>query len=267
MKRLAVIAVLPAFLLFAGSSSAQAKEIIQTTPWSCTSAVDLDLVKVTLPQVGRRRGVARHRLLGPHRAARSGRRHGGRSQGAERLPQRGSRSRHRERVHPLLRSCPGGAHQDGIQAMGGRGSPSNVVFDIVAAAAGNMFINRAGSNATTPTRIVFRNGKVGLPSSAGGPATPVNINVQIDSSIRDSIVCRSPRFNNAINTHGNASASVNNTILPVGDPGCAPDVTHRRHHLRRPSLHHRRLHPSRHLHRPHHPRSRHPLPLRATRPV
>jgi hypothetical protein len=110
-----------------------------------------------------------------------------------------------------------GAHQDGIQVMGG----SNITFrnlsvDVVGAQ--NLFINRAGSGATTPTDVVCE-------SCVLGPkvATPLLVNVTLRSGARNTVVCTASRYGRSISYSTNAQQAINagNSVLPVGAARCA----------------------------------------------
>jgi hypothetical protein len=114
-----------------------------------------------------------------------------------------------------------GAHQDGIQVMGGRNLTfKSILFE--GADTQGIFVNRAGSGATTPTDIVFEGCKVGCASPDGGPATPVNINVSVRTVLRGCEVWRSPRFGNGINVQAAAQGAVveDNIERAVNAPGC-----------------------------------------------
>src|SRR6266511_3910435 len=109
-----------------------------------------------------------------------------------------------------------GAHQDGIQVMGGsRLTFKNLRVDVVGAQ--NLFINKAGSGATTPTDIVCENCSL-------GPyvATPLRINVAIRSGARYTLVCTSDRYGLAMSFSSASLQPVNtgNTVAPVGDSRC-----------------------------------------------
>jgi hypothetical protein len=110
-----------------------------------------------------------------------------------------------------------GAHQDGIQAMGGSNITfRNLAIDVVGAQ--NLFINRAGSGATTPTDVVCE-------SCVLGPnvATPLLVNVTVRSGARDTVVCTARRYGRSISYSGASQAAVNagNTVLPIGHSRCA----------------------------------------------
>lgn len=117
---------------------------------------------------------------------------------------------------------PAGAHQDGIQVMGGaRITVRNVLFE--GANTQLVFVNKAGGMVTTPTDVLFVNCKLGCANPLGGPATPANINNSVRSGLRDCEVFRSPRFGRGIVIGSNAVDPVNvgNVERPVGAPGCA----------------------------------------------
>lgn len=114
-----------------------------------------------------------------------------------------------------------GAHQDAIQVMGGRNLTfKSILFE--GADTQGIFVNKAGSGATTPTDIVFEDCKVGCASPDGGPATPVNINVSVRTVLRRLEVWRSPRFGSGVNVQGAAQGAVQEDVVvhPVGFPGC-----------------------------------------------
>jgi chitodextrinase len=106
-----------------------------------------------------------------------------------------------------------GAHQDGIQVMGGaRITFKNLRVDVVGAQ--NLFVNQAGSGATTPTNIVCDGCVLGP-----NVATPLLVNVAVTSGARNTLVCTSPRYGRSTSlTSG--SIDVANSILPVGDTRC-----------------------------------------------
>jgi IPT/TIG domain-containing protein len=109
-----------------------------------------------------------------------------------------------------------GAHQDGIQVMGGsRITFRNLFVDVVGAQ--NLFINKAGSGASTPTNIVCENCMLGPNVS-----TPLLVNVSNVSGARNTVVCTAGRYGRSISYSGASAPAVNagNTVLPVGDSRC-----------------------------------------------
>lgn len=112
----------------------------------------------------------------------------------------------------------GGAHQDGFQVMGGaRITVRNVL--VRGADTQGIFINKAGSGATTPTDILFENCKVGCANANGGPATPVNVNTAVRSGISNCEVWTSPRFGRSI-VVSSGNINENNTVMAQNAPGC-----------------------------------------------
>jgi hypothetical protein len=110
-----------------------------------------------------------------------------------------------------------GAHQDGIQAMGGsRITFRNLLVDVVGAQ--NLFINEAGSGATTPTDVVCE-------SCVLGPnvATPLLVNVAIRAGARNTVVCTATRYGRSTSFSSSSVGYVDvaNTSLPIGDSRCA----------------------------------------------
>jgi len=125
-----------------------------------------------------------------------------------------------------------GAHQDGIQVMGGR----NLTFRKIRFqnfSTQGIFVNRAGSGATTPTDITFDGCVVAGsdPAVTDGPATPININASVRTTLKNSHACISSRFKRGI-VIGNAAIDAitqNNREYPIGqcatfvDPGPDPE--------------------------------------------
>jgi hypothetical protein len=94
--------------------------------------------------------------------------------------------------------CDAGAHQDGIQVMGGKKLTFRGIH-FESADTQNIFVNKAGSGATNPTDIVFENCVSAVDSSiTQGPATPVNINGSLRTVLRNCHVCKSPRYGKGI---------------------------------------------------------------------
>lgn len=121
---------------------------------------------------------------------------------------------------------PAGAHQDGIQVMGGaRITVRNVLFE--GANTQLIFVNKAGGMVTTPTDVVFDGCKLGCANPLGGPASPANINNSVRSGLRNCQVFRSPRFGRGIVIGVNAVDPVNvgNVEHPVGASGCEGEPT------------------------------------------
>lgn len=117
--------------------------------------------------------------------------------------------------------CPGiadGAHQDGIQVMGGR----NLLFKnlhVDCQGHSNFFVNRGGGGATTPTNVVCENCR--LDDGGADPSSVINA---VNSGLRNTVGCRSVRFNHGFEW-GTASqlqgrVDEGNTLLAAGSAGC-----------------------------------------------
>lgn len=183
--------------------------------WTCNSAVDLDLVKVTNPpgdgvrlSAGCTGSIDRIEVSGV------------RNGDGIKVSNPSSGHAHDLTIGGGYVQCQAptdGTHQDGIQAMGGeRITIRDVVFDCVGGGGGNYFIQRAVSSAT-PTDIVCE-------GCAVSPRHPnaVNLGASIRSGMRDSLICepfsgRNPWMD------GEATDPVNlgNEIVPNSDPRCA----------------------------------------------
>jgi chitodextrinase len=189
------------------------KQVVQVDKtWTCTGRVDLDLVKVTM-----RNADADAITLAPGCTGRIGRVE------VETWKQDGIKVQNQPNpAHDLVIeggyvkgwALSAGAHQDGIQAMGGaRITFKNLRVDVVGAQ--NLFVNKAGSGATTPTDIVCDGCVLGP-----NVATPLLVNVAVTSGARSTLVCTSPRYGRSTSlTSG--SINIANSILPVGDARCA----------------------------------------------
>jgi hypothetical protein len=110
-----------------------------------------------------------------------------------------------------------GAHQDGVQAMGGaRITFTGVSFDCLGNS--NFFVNRGGSGSTTPTDIVCDGCRFAAKSS-----TTVRVNVAVRSGARNSQGCVGRNVRQAFFFTSSAQQPVNvgNTTLSRTDPLCA----------------------------------------------
>jgi hypothetical protein len=105
-----------------------------------------------------------------------------------------------------------GAHQDGVQGMGGaRLTFRNLVIDCLGNS--NFFVNEAGSGYTTPTDIVCDGCTLGPRSS-----TTIRVNAAIRSGARNTVVCPG---RNMTTYWGNPSyVNVNNVFPPSSDSRC-----------------------------------------------
>lgn len=126
-------------------------------------------------------------------------------------------------------SAPG-AHQDGIQVMGGRDLTfRNIVFKNFNTQ--GVFVNKAGSGATNPTDIVFDGCSVppSDPAVTDGPATPMNINGSLRTVVRNCKIAKSKRFDHGLTVGSGAVDEVleNNQVFEQGewpvDPPDPPD--------------------------------------------
>jgi hypothetical protein len=106
----------------------------------------------------------------------------------------------------------GGAHQDGVQAMGGaRITFRNLSIDCLGNS--NFFVNRGGGGATTPTDIVCDGCFLGPRSS-----TTIRINVATRSGARNTTYC--PGRNLTDFWGDPSSINQNNTVLSRTDARC-----------------------------------------------
>jgi hypothetical protein len=105
-----------------------------------------------------------------------------------------------------------GAHQDAVQAMGGRNLTfRNITFDCLGNS--NFFVTTGGGGATTPTDVVCEGCTLGPRSS-----TTIRVNNAIRSGARNSLLCPG---RNMTTFWGNPSyVNVNNTILNRTDSRC-----------------------------------------------
>ena len=111
-------------------------------------------------------------------------------------------------------------HQDGIQAMGGnRLTFRNLAVDCLGNA--NLFVNRAGAEASTPTDVVCEQCILG-PSSA----QTLFVGTSVRSGTRNSTICTGRYRAIRVVSWTEEMVDDRNTVLPEGDPSCA-DVTDR----------------------------------------
>jgi coenzyme F420-reducing hydrogenase delta subunit len=106
----------------------------------------------------------------------------------------------------------GGAHQDGVQAMGGyRVTFRNLSISCLGNS--NFFVNRGGGGATRPTAIVCEGCMLGPRSS-----TTIRVNEATSSGARNTLICPG---RNLTTFWGDPSyINVNNTILSRTDSRC-----------------------------------------------
>jgi hypothetical protein len=116
-------------------------------------------------------------------------------------------------------SRTGGYHQDGIQVMGGH----RIVFRNLAVFCGGtgvnaaLFIARAGSGASTPTDVVFENGRLGP-----GAAHTILLSTSLRSGARGTVICPARAVEFDIEPSASSPINSGNTLAPAGDPRCSP---------------------------------------------
>jgi hypothetical protein len=179
----------------------------------CNSAVNLSLVKVTM-----RNAIADAVVLATGCSGRIGRVEVDTwSSDGIKVQNNSSNAAHDLVIESGYVECHAiapGVHQDGIQAMGGRNLTfRNLTIDCLGN--GNLYVNRAGSGATTPTDVVCESCLFG-----GHAGTPLYVLDSIRSGARNSLVCTSPRWGRSAWIAGTDSVNAGNTILPASDPRC-----------------------------------------------
>jgi Ca2+-binding RTX toxin-like protein len=184
--------------------------VVTTSNWTCDGHVNLDLVKVTMQSGGD--AVT----LGAGCTGRIGRIEidTWREDGIK-IQNNASNAAHDLVIGGGYVKChdvSGGAHQDGVQAMGGaRVTFRNLSIDCLGNS--NFFVNRAGSGSTTPTDIVCEGCFLGPKSS-----TTIRINEAIRSGARNSTFC--PGRNMTDFWGDPSSINSNNTVLSRTDARC-----------------------------------------------
>ncbi|HJQ73409.1 MAG TPA: hypothetical protein VJ814_00885 [Gaiellaceae bacterium] len=217
MKRLA--AALPALALLVlagcGGSSRQNRIVLVDRTWTCTSHVELDLVKVTITRAAlgdRRNRDAVH--LRPGCSGRIGR--------LEVAQWYGDGVKVAEGAHDLtvgggsIRCLAKGPrlHQDGIQVLGGE----RISFEHLSIDCGrrnsrlinsNFFVSEGGRSTKPPRDVVCDSCTLG-----GWAAHTVNIQASVDSGVRDSTLCnaRFPRLTLTIGPEAQAPVNSGNRI-------------------------------------------------------
>ena len=108
---------------------------------------------------------------------------------------------------------PEGAHQDGIQALGGeRITIRNLEINCNSSPNAQLFLN--GANGGMPTDIVCEKCFLGA-----GAATTLRVSASVRSGARSSTVCPG-RFRDINTTGAVEPVDVANTVLPIGDARC-----------------------------------------------
>ncbi len=116
-------------------------------------------------------------------------------------------------------SRSGGYHQDGIQVMGGaRISFRNLaVFCGGAGVNAALFIARGGSGGSTPTDIVFENGRLG-PNAAH----TILLATSVRSGARGTVICPARAVEFEIQSSASSPINSGNTLAPANDSRCSP---------------------------------------------
>jgi Ca2+-binding RTX toxin-like protein len=183
--------------------------VVTTSNWTCEGPVNLDLVKVTMQSGGDAI------TLGVGCTGRIGRIEidTWREDGVK--VQNNGNAAHDLVIGSGYIRChdvAGGAHQDGVQAMGGaRITFRNISIDCLGNS--NFFVNRAGSGSTTPTDIVCEGCFLGPRSS-----TTIRINAAVRSGARGTTMC--PGRNQTDFWGDPSSINESNTVLARTDPRC-----------------------------------------------
>jgi hypothetical protein len=225
VKRLTAAALLGVAVLAGcgGGSSRHTSEIVRFNhTWTCTSHVDVDLVRVTMsPQsVGDRKNEDAVHL-----------RDGCTGQIGRLVIDQwaGDGVKIAQGVHDL--TVDGGSitchakapelHQDGIQVLGG----AHILFRGVRIDCGrehdrlvnsNLFIKEAGRSTAPPTDVVCDGCRFG-----GWAAHTVDIQASVDSGIRNSTLCpaRFPRLTLTIGPDASRPVNSGNHLVPCGTSG------------------------------------------------
>jgi hypothetical protein len=109
---------------------------------------------------------------------------------------------------------PGGAHQDGIQAMAGRRITfRNLEINCTSEPNAQLFINSA--NGGDPTDIVCDGCFLG-----SGAATTLRVNQSLRSGARNTLICPGRYFDTYYGSPAQDPVNQNNTVLPASDARC-----------------------------------------------
>ena len=218
MRRILLLLTLGA-LLWAPTALAGGGEIIRNNQgWTCNSAVNLDLVRVTTPP-----GDGVSLSTGCTGVIRRLEVTGVRNGDGIKVQNASVNAAHDLLIASMLVSCSGpstdGTHQDGIQVMGGRNLTfRNYVIDCYGGGGGNIFVQRAGGGVTTPTNIRFEHGAVGPRFGPnGGPS--VQFGTQTGGAVVDSLICR--QLNGRSNPISGSFTQTGNLLVSSNDPRCA----------------------------------------------
>lgn len=214
---LAALAALAVLVLPSAAYSADVVLVNQT--WICSSAVDLDLVSVTINDSTGKDGLSL-------RSGCTGHIHELRvlTNGADGIKITNSNS---APAHDLTvdfgsvvcNGHPSGAHQDGIQAMAGMRITLNLIEFDCASSVSNLRLSKAGGMVTTPTDVVCDRCVVRGPWAVIGNS--------IRSGLRNSYLCSSgititPAAVDPVNENNIALSDERCNPDPVGPPGPVP---------------------------------------------
>lgn len=112
-----------------------------------------------------------------------------------------------------------GYHQDGIQVMGG----SRITFRGLAVFCGgvgtnaSLFIARGGSGGSTPTDIVFENGRLGVHA-----AHTILLASSVRSGARNTVICPGRAHEFEIQSSASSPVNSGNTMASANDSRCSP---------------------------------------------
>jgi hypothetical protein len=198
-----------------GSSSRTV--IVSGGTWTCSSSVDLDLVRVTNPssnaivlQSGCTGRIGRIEVDGVVNGD------------GIRIAAGNGTPAHDLVIDGGFIRCPtgptNGTHQDGVQAGSGVNILlRNLVIDCVGSGGGNLFVQRINSSAPAPTGIVCDHCAI-----AGRHVSTVELGASVASGARNSLLC-APRSGRSafINEGGTSPLNSGNTIAATGDARCS----------------------------------------------
>ena len=187
--------------------------------WECNGPVNLNLVKVTInPRSSGLDAV----VLGENCSGRIGRIEVDTWSGDGIKVQNAAPVAHDVTIESGYVRCysrSGGYHQDGIQVMGG----SRITFRGLAVFCGGdgvnaaLFIARGGSGGSTPTDIVFENGRLGPQA-----AHTILLATSLRSGVRNTVICPARAIDFDIQPSATNPINSGNTRVPASDSRCRP---------------------------------------------
>lgn len=192
--------------------------VLEDEQWECEGPVNVDLVKVTI----RRRSTPLDAVsLGQNCSGRIGRVEVDTWSGDGIKVQNAGTVAHDLVIESGYVRCYDqnpGYHQDGIQAMGG----NRITFRNLLVSCGrlgvnaNLFIARGGMEASTPTGIVFDNGRLGPDA-----AHTILLADAVRSGVRRTLICPGRWFDYMIQQSAVAPVDERNTSPQADDPRCS----------------------------------------------